>query len=390
MSGNVSMRDYHGYCKKDEFGRTVAYGALQTYDGVRVTGTFGGGDYGFSGSFLKDFVLEEAEHFGFSNGWMDYGELNRVQSLDGALFSGSTVTNSVFNTLVVFDGGSTISHSVINDGVVFLMENTVGDIVINSGYALGDDNQPYAILNLIGDIRLNYAGSFIWNSVINVNGYTVTVDYTNRTVRDGGMFSLSNFSEDANFRLLFQEDQKIGTYTIAWNAGSFVDYFLMNIGGVDTEELSFENPEMTYGNYHYTMAHDVETQYITLSIDVAEGIVAALKGEPVMTAVNMAPVSAQAMNVIKPFFDLAERLGCMATALAEGAVTAVEVEYTGEITDVNTKLLTTAVLRGMLTPILETNVNFVNAPGLAKEDFKVHIDSDNNLHSEMETKSETK
>ncbi|MBR1552888.1 MAG: ACT domain-containing protein, partial [Schwartzia sp.] len=80
-----------------------------------------------------------------------------------------------------------------------------------------------------------------------------------------------------------------------------------------------------------------------------------------------APVSAQAMNVIKPFFDLAERLGCMATALAEGAVTSVEVEYTGEITDVNTNLLTTAVLKGMMAPILETNVNFVNAPGLAKE-----------------------
>ena len=110
----------------------------------------------------------------------------------------------------------------------------------------------------------------------------------------------------------------------------------------------------------------VEAQ-IGVSIDVAEGIVSALKGEPVMTAVNMAPVSPQVMNVIKPFFDLAERLGCMAGALAEGAVRAVEVEYTGDITDVNTKLLTTAVLKGLLNPILETTVNYVNAPSLAKD-----------------------
>lgn len=145
-------------------------------------------------------------------------------------------------------------------------------------------------------------------------------------------------------------------------AGAAIDVFT-------SEPLAEDNPLRGVPGITLTPhlgASTVEAQ-IGVSIDVAEGIVAALKGEPVMTAVNMAPVSAQAMNVIKPFFDLAERLGCMATALAEGAVTAVEVEYTGEITDVNTKLLTTAVLKGMLTPILETNVNFVNAPGLAKD-----------------------
>jgi len=112
-------------------------------------------------------------------------------------------------------------------------------------------------------------------------------------------------------------------------------------------------------------ASTVEAQ-IGVSIDVAAGICAALKGEPVMTAVNMAPVSAQVMSIIKPYFDLAERLGCMACALADGAIKALEVEYTGEITDVNTKLLTTAVIKGMLNPILESNVNYVNAPGMAR------------------------
>ena len=113
-------------------------------------------------------------------------------------------------------------------------------------------------------------------------------------------------------------------------------------------------------------ASTVEAQ-IGVSIDVADGIAAALKGEPVLTAVNMAPVSPQVMNVIKPYFDLAERLGCMAGALADGAVRTVEAEYSGEITGVNTQLLTTAVVKGMLNPILETNVNYVNAPSLAKE-----------------------
>ena len=45
----------------------------------------------------------------------------------------------------------------------------------------------------------------------------------------------------------------------------------------------------------------------------------------------------------------------------------VEVEYNGDITEVNTKMITTAVIKGLLNPILESNVNYVNAPGLAKE-----------------------
>lgn len=106
---------------------------------------------------------------------------------------------------------------------------------------------------------------------------------------------------------------------------------------------------------------------IGVSIDVSEGIAAYFKGDPVMTAVNMPPVSAQVMDIIKPYFDLAERMGCMAAALADGPISNVDVEYTGGITDVSTKMLTTAVVKGMLTPILQTTVNYVNAPGIAKD-----------------------
>ena len=145
-------------------------------------------------------------------------------------------------------------------------------------------------------------------------------------------------------------------------AGAAIDVFTSEPMPADHPLLGLPGVVLT----PHLGASTVEAQ-IGVSIDVAEGIRAHLKGEPVMTAVNMAPVSLQVMNVIKPYFDLAERLGCMAGALAEGPVKTVEAEYTGEITDVSTKLLTTAVLKGMLNPILETAVNYVNAPSLAKE-----------------------
>lgn len=109
----------------------------------------------------------------------------------------------------------------------------------------------------------------------------------------------------------------------------------------------------------------VEAQ-IGVSVDVAYGVAAALKGEPVLTAVNMAPVSAQTMQRISPYFTLAERMGCTLCSLAEAPIREVHVEYNGEITDVDTRLITTAVIKGLLNPILQNAVNYVNAPGLAK------------------------
>ena len=113
-------------------------------------------------------------------------------------------------------------------------------------------------------------------------------------------------------------------------------------------------------------ASTVEAQ-IGVSLDVSKGIIAALHGEPVATAVNMAPVSPEVMKVISPYLTLTERLGCTVTGLADGPIESVEVKYEGEITDVNTTLLTTAAIKGILSPVMEGEVNYVNAPGLAKE-----------------------
>lgn len=113
-------------------------------------------------------------------------------------------------------------------------------------------------------------------------------------------------------------------------------------------------------------ASTVEAQ-IAVSVDVAEGIFAALKGEPVTTAVNMAPVSREVMKVLSPYLNLGERLGCTLCSLAESAITSLEITYSGKITEVNTGLLSTAIIKGMLNQIMEQEVNYVNAPKFAEE-----------------------
>lgn len=145
-------------------------------------------------------------------------------------------------------------------------------------------------------------------------------------------------------------------------AGAAVDVFT-------SEPIPADHPLLGVPGIYVTPhlgASTVEAQ-IGVAVDVAQGIKAALNSEPVMTAVNMAPVSKQVMNVITPYFELAERLGCAVRALAEGAIRKLEITYNGDIADVSTKMVTTAVIKGMLDSEMEKTVNYVNAPALAKE-----------------------
>ena len=144
-------------------------------------------------------------------------------------------------------------------------------------------------------------------------------------------------------------------------AGAAIDVFTSEPLGLDHPLVGVKNIVLT----PHLGASTVEAQ-VGVAVDVAHGVVAALKGEPVLTAVNMAPVSAQVMKLIKPYFTLAERMGCTARSLADGAISEVEVGYNGEISELDTKMVTTAVLKGILNPILQDVVNYVNAPAIAK------------------------
>ena len=97
---------------------------------------------------------------------------------------------------------------------------------------------------------------------------------------------------------------------------------------------------------------------------IAEQVVLALRGEFVPFAVNLAATEANA--TVQPFLPLAERLGRLFTALAGGMVDTLEVGYEGQIADYDCKVLTLGVLKGLLTPVVDEPVSFVNAPQLAE------------------------
>ncbi|NIS17646.1 MAG: phosphoglycerate dehydrogenase, partial [candidate division Zixibacteria bacterium] len=53
--------------------------------------------------------------------------------------------------------------------------------------------------------------------------------------------------------------------------------------------------------------------------------------------------------------------------LSQGPIKEVVIEYAGDFDDLDLSPVTTAVLKGLMTPMIKDDVNFVNAQILAKE-----------------------
>jgi len=110
-----------------------------------------------------------------------------------------------------------------------------------------------------------------------------------------------------------------------------------------------------------------EEAQVNVSIDIAQIVLDVLLNRCIRNAVNMPCVDTEMLKVLQPYLNLAEKLGSLGAQLVEGHVKEVRIKYVGDITSYDTSSLTIAVLKGMLAPILQETVNFVNAPMIAKE-----------------------
>jgi D-3-phosphoglycerate dehydrogenase len=106
---------------------------------------------------------------------------------------------------------------------------------------------------------------------------------------------------------------------------------------------------------------------LNVAIAVAEQMVEFLTKGIVRYAVNVPSVSPELLEVLRPYLILAEKLGSLHVQMADSLPKEVHVEYRGDVVQYNVAPLTLAVLKGMLTPVMESGVNYVNAPLIAKE-----------------------
>ncbi len=105
-----------------------------------------------------------------------------------------------------------------------------------------------------------------------------------------------------------------------------------------------------------------------VALQVAEQMADYLTTGTVVNALNVPSVSAEDAPKLTPYMILAEQLGSFAGQLVQTGVKALSIEYEGQVAGLNTNPLTSALLKGLLTPILEAgSVNMVNAPVIARD-----------------------
>ncbi len=111
-----------------------------------------------------------------------------------------------------------------------------------------------------------------------------------------------------------------------------------------------------------------EEAQLNVAIDVAEEVYNFLKGVPFKNAINLPSISGDILEHVKPYIELAEKLGKLITNTLTGAIEKVEILYAGDIIEKEVDILTRTVLKGILSQHLGSAgmVNDVNAPTLAK------------------------
>ncbi len=139
---------------------------------------------------------------------------------------------------------------------------------------------------------------------------------------------------------------------------------------VFSSEPVTEHPLFRYPNVIVTPHLGASTAEATdrAGYQAAEQVIAALTGGVVTSAVNVPAIPGEDMEALGPFLPLAQTLGRIAVALAEGSsIDRVETEFLGRIAERDTRLLSIQVLLGVLQGHTEEEVNAVNAPTLAEE-----------------------
>jgi D-3-phosphoglycerate dehydrogenase len=103
-----------------------------------------------------------------------------------------------------------------------------------------------------------------------------------------------------------------------------------------------------------------------VAIQIAEQMSEFLTRGGVTNALNMPSLSAEEAPRLRPYMELAEKLGSLVGQLAHGSLAGLSVETEGAAAELNMKPITGAVLAGFMR-VYSDSVNMVNAPFLAKE-----------------------
>ena len=115
------------------------------------------------------------------------------------------------------------------------------------------------------------------------------------------------------------------------------------------------------------LAASTEEAQVKIAMEMSEVIIDFFTKGLIRNAVNIPTVDWETYKKMMPYIDLASKMGSFQGQIADSGIKEIEITYQGNISTFNINSMTVAYLQGLLNPILDIKVNFVNAPSIAKE-----------------------
>ena len=141
-------------------------------------------------------------------------------------------------------------------------------------------------------------------------------------------------------------------------AGAAIDVFAVEPA---TESPLFALPQVVVTPHLGASTREAQDKAGTA---VAESVARALRGELVLSAVNL-DLGPDVSDEMLPFLSLAERLGAIFVRQAKGLPGTLDLCARGRIAEDSVRPLALSVLKGSLAQVSEEAVSYVNAPELA-------------------------
>ena len=104
-----------------------------------------------------------------------------------------------------------------------------------------------------------------------------------------------------------------------------------------------------------------------VGVRIAEQVRDYLKHSVIQNAVNVPSISVEEYRSLRPYLELAERLGAFLAQIEPGGPAGVRIRYAGKLAQMNTNLVRNSALKGLLNYVLAEKANIVNAVAIAEE-----------------------
>ncbi|MEE8324856.1 MAG: phosphoglycerate dehydrogenase [Candidatus Humimicrobiaceae bacterium] len=108
---------------------------------------------------------------------------------------------------------------------------------------------------------------------------------------------------------------------------------------------------------------------------IADQVIEVLNGGTAAFPVNAPAIRPEEMEVLSPFFDLAENMGNLFASVFEGNMDSIDIGYHGKVSEYDIRVLTSMILVKILRKYSAESVNMINVDLIAREaGLKVKIE----------------